>query len=379
MADEVFEDEFHKVEVKRGADAHADSGWYWTSSFPEDPTGEKGYHATREDVSVWNVSPLIKWRFEGPDAPKALEHIGTNNVVDLKVGRVRYSLLLDDDGKMIDEGTIYRISDTAFFYMINNEGEAQEAHWDKYLGNMDVKITNVARGMPNLAIQGPRSREVATKLAPKVDVAGLKYFNFITEPVDFAGAKVWLTRTGYSGELGYEVFLTNPDDAGKVYEAVVAENAYPIGTDAVLRYRAESGLVITGVDYSIEKDPKTNPYNIGLDHAIKLDHDFVGKAGLEADAANPPNRYVTLKVEGDEESGYGADVVKDGRVVGIARSPAVSPKFGSITLATVPTELSAPGTEFEVVWEAEGEGEKRVKAVADVNPLYDNKKQRVRM
>jgi aminomethyltransferase len=244
-----------------------------------------------------------------------------------------------------------------------------QAELEKRAAGLDVKVSNPSRTMPNIAIQGPRSLEVVSKLAPGVDVAGLRYFNFFTEPVEFAGAQVMLTRTGYSGEKGYEVFLKDPADAERVYEAVLAENVTKIGTDAVLMYRAESGFVIAGVDYAIEADPKTKPMDIGLEHAIKMDHDFVGKDKIADSYANPAKRYVTLKLEGDEESGYAADVMHDGQKVGLGRSPAVSPKFGSITLADVPTELSAPGTEFEV------EGRK---AVADVNPLYDNKKERPR-
>ena len=379
MADEVFEDEFHKIEAKRDADFEEDGGWYWTDSFPEDPDGVKGYHATREDVSVFNMSPLAKWKWEGPDAAKALDYIGTNRVADLNPGRVRYTLLLDEDGEMLDEGTVFRISEDSFFFLVNGADEEFEAHLQEHMGDMDVRIANITRGMPSVSIQGPRSREVVSRLAPMADVPGLKFFNFITEPVEFAGARVWLSRTGFSGELGYEILLTDPADAQRIWDALMAENVYPIGVNTVLMSRVESGFVVLGMDYDLEEGPETNPFDIGLDHAVKLDHEFVGKDAIAPLAANPPNRYVTLKLETDEESGPSADVVKDGKVVGLARSPAVSPKFGSITLATVPTELSAPGTEFEVVWEVEVEGEKRAKAVADVNPLYDHDKQRVRM
>ncbi len=370
MADDVVKTAFHDAEEKRGGHFHADGGWYWTESFDGDPGGEQGYWATREDVSVWNVSPLIKWKFEGPDAAKAMDRVGTNKVLDLKNGGVRYSLLVDENGKMLDEGTVYKVSDSLVWYMINSEGDGFEKVFADRCQGLDVNVTNEARNMPNLAIQGPRSREVVSKLAPDADAASLKYFNFLTEPVEFAGVQVMLTRTGYSGELGYEVFLKDPSDAEKVYEAVLAEQVRPIGTDAVMAYRAESGLVIIGVDYASEKDPHTNPYDIGLDHAIKLDHDFVGKDALQAAAANPPNRYVTLVLDGEGETSYGADVVKDGKRVGLAPSPSVSPKNGPITLATIPVELAVQGTELEV------EGRR---AVVNPVPLYDTEKQRPRM
>jgi len=364
----TFRNAFQDVEEKHGGEFHEDSGWEWTERFA-DTSAEEGYKATREDVSVWNVSPLIKWKFVGPDAAKAVDRVGTNKAEDLKVGGVRYSLFLDEDGALVDEGTVYRVADDTFYYMINTDGAEMQAELEKRSAGLNVTISDSSKNMPNIAIQGPRALEVVSKLAPGVDVASIKYFNFLTEPVEFAGAQVMLTRTGYSGEKGYEIFLMDPADAEKVYEAVLAENVTKIGTDAVLMYRAESGLVIAGVDYASEQDPKTNPLDLNLEHAIKMDHDFVGKDKIADSYANPKNRYVTLKLEGDEESGYGADVMKDGQKVGLAPSPAVSPKFGAITLATVPTELATPGTELEV------EGRK---AVVDVNPLYDTKKERPR-
>ncbi|MEX0991846.1 MAG: aminomethyltransferase family protein [Actinomycetota bacterium] len=368
MVDEGFKNAFHAAEEKRGAEFDLDSGWYWTARFPDDPDGTKGYTATREDVSVWNVSPLIKWKFVGPDAAKAVDRAGTNKVEDLKVGGVRYSLFLDEDGSVLDEGTVYRVADDTLYFMLNTDGDEFGDELKKRAQGLDVEITNPSRGMPNLAIQGPNALALVQKLTD-ADVGSLRYFNFFTEPVEFAGAQVMLTRTGYSGEKGYEVFLMDASDADGVYEAVVDAGAYPIGTDAVLRYRVESGLVIAAIDYASEANPNTSPYDIGLGHAIKLDHDFVGKSGIEATASNPPNRYVTLKLEGDEESEYGAEVKKDGEVVGLAPSPTVSPGFGAITLATVPAELAEPGTELEV------DGRK---AIVDTVPLYDPEKKRPR-
>ncbi|MCJ7832438.1 MAG: aminomethyltransferase family protein, partial [Actinobacteria bacterium] len=279
MSEDGFKNAFHNAEESRGAEFHEDGGWLWTERFADDPDGSKGYHATRDDVSVWNVSPLIKWKLVGPDAAKAMDRIGTNKAEDLKVGGVRYSLLLDEAGALVDEGTVYRVADDTLYYMINTDGDEMQAELEKRSAGLNVTITNPSRTMPNIAIQGTNALKLVSGLT-SADVASLKYFNFFTEPVEFAGAQVMLTRTGYSGEKGYEIFLMDPADADKVYDAVVAAGAYPIGTDSVLMYRAESGLVIAGVDYASEQDPQSNPYDLGLDHAIKLDHDFVGKAGI---------------------------------------------------------------------------------------------------
>ena len=367
-AEEGFRNAFQDAEEARGGEFLLDGGWYWTERFPDDPDGTKGYKATREDVSVWNVSPLIKWKFTGPDAAKAVDRIGTNKAEDLKVGGVRYSLFLDENGSVLDEGTVYRVADDTLYFMLNTDGDEFGDELKKRAEGLDVEISNPSREMPNLALQGPNSLAFVKKFTD-APVEDLKYFNFFTEPVSFAGTQVLLTRTGYSGEKGYEIFLQDASAATSVYDQVVEAGAYPIGTDSVLRYRVESGLVIAAIDYASEADPNTNPYDIGLGHAIKLDHDFVGKSAIEGTAANPPNAYVTLKVEGDDETEYGAEVRKDGEVIGLAPSPTVSPTYGAITLATVPADLAKPGTELEV------DGRK---AVVDTNPLYDPEKKRPR-
>lgn len=366
--EEGFRNAFQDAEEARGGEFVLGGGWYWTERLADDPDGTKGYAATRDGVSVWNVSPLIKWKFTGPDAAKAVDRVGTNKAEDLKVGGVRYSLFLDDDGSVIDEGTVYRVADDTLYFMLNTDGDEFGDEIKRRIAGLDVELSNPSRTMPNLAIQGPNANAVVKSLT-NAPVDDLRYFNFFTEPVDFAGTKVLLTRTGYSGEKGYEIFLTDHTAASSVYDAVVDAGAYPIGEASVLLYRVEAGLVMAAVDYASEANPKTNPYDIGLGHAIKMDHDFVGKDAIAAEAANPTNRYVTLTLEGDQESEYGAEVKKDGKVVGLAPSPTVSPKFGAITLATVPAELAETGTELEV------DGRK---ATVNPTPLYDTKKERPR-
>ncbi len=362
---DAWKSPFYDKQSELGAEWEEDSGWLWANSFAGDEGGIKAYEAVREGAGVWDVSPLIKYKFEGPDASKAADFIQTNNIVTLKDGGVRYGAMLDDNGMMLDEGTLYKVNDGRVWIMMNSEGEEFEDHIAKNTAQFDVEVTNEARNMPNLAIQGPRALEVTSKLAD-VDISGLRYFNFITEPVTFAGAQVMLARTGYSGEKGYEVFLMNPEDGPKVYDAVRNEGCVPQGLDAVLIYRTESGLYVIGVDYEAGE---TNPYDISFDPHIKFDHDFVGRAAAEDLSRNIKRRYVTLTVEGDAESEYGATVTKAGAEVGVAPSPTVSPKFGAITMASIDEELATEGTEVEV--------DGRAAKVAPF-PIYDTKKERPR-
>jgi glycine cleavage system aminomethyltransferase T len=138
------------------------------------------------------------------------------------------------------------------------------------------------------------------------------------------------------------------------------------GLDAVNTYRTESGLYVIGVDYNTGE---TNPYDLSFDPHIKFDHDFVGKAAAEDLSKNIKRRYVTLTVEGEGETEYGATVTKDGAEVGVAPSPVVSPKFGPITLASLDAAHATIGTDVEVDGRA---------AKVAAFPIYDTEKTRPR-
>ena len=150
----------------------------------------------------------------------------------------------------------------------------------------------------------------------------------------------WVSRTGYSGELGYELFCS-PDGAEQLWDAVAGAGAQPYGLAAVETIRIESGLIFIGYDYF---QHETSPYDMGLDKVIRLDKgDFCGKAALAAEAQNPPNRFVTLVVDGAVPE-YGAAVTKDGEQVGTLTSPCESPTLGkTIGLTVLRSDLAREG------------------------------------
>jgi aminomethyltransferase len=183
---------------------------------------------------------------------------------------------------------------------------------------------------------------------------------------------VYVSRTGFGGELGYELFLTDPANAEALWNAVVGAGATPFGTDAIEILRIEAGLIVT--DYDYEAHERT-PYDFNLDRLVALDKDveFVGKEQLRAIAANPPNRFVTLKVDGDTLPEYGATVTKDGEEIGVLTSPTDSPRFGKIGLAVIASGHASPGTTVDVALEDGTAG-----ATVDVLPIYDTNKTRPR-
>lgn len=221
-----------------------------------------------------------------------------------------------------------------------------------------------------MQIQGPRSRELMRSIVD-ADVDGLKYFNFLPEQVHVGGAPVWLSRTGFSGELGYELFL-KPEHAEQVWEAVESAGAVPYGVDIIEPLRVETGMIVTGYDY---QEHERTPYDLGLDRVVALESDgeFMGKDKLRDVAASPPNRFKTIRLEGEPLPEYGAAVTKDGQEVGVLTSPAPSPRFGNIGIAILRSEAATEGDKVEV---AVDDGV--VPGTIDVLAIYDPNKQRPR-
>jgi aminomethyltransferase len=233
-----------------------------------------------------------------------------------------------------------------------------------------VEITPITEDLPHVQLQGPGSRDLLAGLAD-ADVGSLRYFRFWTEPVQVGGVPAWVSRTGYSGELGYEIFV-RPGDAEQLWQALTGAGAEPYGLHAVETIRIESALIFIGYDYF---QNETDPYDMSLDKVIAMDRgDFVGKEALKASAANPPNRLVTLVVDGGDVPEYGAAVTKDGQPVGTLTSPAESPTLGkTIGLAVIASGHAAEGTQVDV---AVGDG--TATATVDTLPIYDPEKKRPR-
>jgi aminomethyltransferase len=328
---------FHGKLEAMGAGFNEDGGWLWMTDLG-DPMKE--YNAVRKDVGVWDLSPLVKWDFSGPDAVKAANWVNTNDISGMKVGQVRYGPFLNAAGGVVDDGTVYKLADDHLFVMTNGEGHAD--YWAENLKQFDVQVKNVAREMPHLAIQGPRAREVVQSLTD-TDISGLRYFNFIPEKITLGGATGYLARTGFSGELGYE-FFTSPDQADKAWDGIVgANNLTPFGVTAIYMLRLEAGLLIQGDDYDADE---TNPFDCGLDRFVHMGKDFLGKAAIAGIAANPPNAYKTLQMASQPEDG--AVVKADGKDVGVVRCSIQSPEFGWIAGARIARSVALDGNQVEV-------------------------------
>jgi glycine cleavage system T protein (aminomethyltransferase) len=336
------------------------------------------HQATRTACNMWDESPLRKWVLQGPDALALADALFTNDMAALEIGQVRYGALCDDQGKMIMDGTVFHVADNHCLSITSYDSDLD---WFKQVASdrgLDVQVEDRTAQMPHLQVQGPKAREVLGPITEGADIATLRYFRFISEGVRVGGVPCWLSRTGYSGELGFELYCA-PDDAGALWNAVLEagrpHGIRPIGLSAIETLRIESGLLFPDIDYFPHQ---TDPFEVRLDNVIKLDKpgDFVGRDALRAIAAQgTPRLLTTLRVDGDQVPEYGAAVSSDGREVGILRSPCQSPTFDMqvIGMAAIDRDLVQEGQRVEV---ALGDG--TVGATVGPFPLYDTEKRRPR-
>ena len=257
---EAIRTAFHEVTAAQGGSHAEDGGWMWLEGFGD--VAEE-YAAIRDDVAVWDVSPLNKWEFRGPDALRGAQRGFSNDALSLEVGQVRYGAFLDADGLMVDDGTVFNTGTQGrqdHCWVMTN-GRDREEYFGELLEGLDVQVEWVTPSMPHLGVIGPRSREVVQKLTDE-DLGSLRYFRFLPRQVRVAGVDVHLSRTGYGGELGFELFLLDPADAETLWNAIVGAGVTPVGTEAIEVARVEAGLIVT--DYDYEPHQRT-PFDLGLD------------------------------------------------------------------------------------------------------------------
>ena len=356
---------FDRVQRELGCEFMDWEGWYWPNHFG-DPEGE--HRAVRERVGVWDESPLRKWHFSGPDAVAAADRIFTNDMLGLDRGQVRYAPFCDENGKMVGDGTVFKFTDDHAWVITALDSDLD--HFQTVVGDLDVEIEPVTQDLPHVQLQGPLARETLAKVCD-ADVTSLRYFRFWPEQVKVGGVPCWVSRTGYSGELGYEIFC-GPDDAEQLWNGLTGAGATPYGLAAVETIRIESALIFIGYDYF---QHETDPFEMSLDKVIRLDGgDFHGKQALAETAKNPPKRMVTLVVEGDEVPEYGAEVTKEGEPAGTLTSPCASPTLGKVIgLAVLETRFAREGETLDVAL-----GDARARATVDKLPIYDPEKRRPR-
>jgi len=249
------------------------------------------YFAFRHSAGLIDVSPLFKYDIRGKDAAKYLARLTVKDVTKFKTGRMTYLCWCDDDGKVVDDGAVARLGDDHFRL---TAAEPSLSWLMRFTRGYDVKIDDVSTKLGALSLQGPNSRNIL-KACTDADMDGLKFFGITSAKL--AGKPVWVSRTGYTGDLGYEIWSDAPDSVA-VYDAIMkAGEAYaimPCGLDAMDVTRVEAGFIMNGVDYfsahhCMIEERKSSPYELGLGWTVDLDRadgvPFVGQTALKAEKA----------------------------------------------------------------------------------------------
>lgn len=264
---------------------------------------EHEYHAIRSAAALLDVSPLQKYRVSGPDAARLLDQVVTRDVARMQPGQVGYTTWCDDAGKVLDDGTIARLDETLF----RMTAADPNLRWlEQNALGLDARIEDISAATAALALQGPLSRDILGVLCD-ADIAALKYFRIM--PVRLAGIPVEISRTGYTGDLGYEIWLDQAD-ALRVWDALIeAGRPYgitPAGMLALDVARIEAGLMLMDVDYvparkALIPAQTSSPFELDLGWSVNLEKPrFVGREALAAEAAREAQwRFVGIEVDWD--------------------------------------------------------------------------------
>ncbi len=250
-------------------------------------------------------------------------------------------------------------------------GMERQDYFTENTQGLEVQVVYRSFELPNLQVQGPRSRDFLSGLTD-ADLSSLKYFWFLPEQVKVGGVPVTLARTGFSGELGFELFV-DANDAEDLWKAVHGAGAHPYGVGVIEPIRIETGMIVT--DYDYEPHART-PFDFSMDRLVatgKASATFNGRDALTAIAQDPPNRFKTVKWDGDVTPEYGSPITKDGEEVGVCTSPCQSPKFGGIGLAILRSDVAVDGGKVEIAHEGG-----TIPATIDVLAIYDPEKRKPR-
>ena len=339
---------------------------------------EQEYHAVRERAGVVDVGPLGKIEVKGRDAGKLLDKVYTHRFGNLKVGRVRYAVICDETGIILDDGTISRLAEDHYFLTTttgNLEFVIQWLEWWLIGSGWDAHVTNITGGRSSINVAGPRAREVLSSLTD-LDLSTDAFRYMACRQAAVAGAPAVLLRIGFVGEMGWEIHV--PAEYGvHVWKAVLEAGEplgiRPFGVEAQRMLRLEKKHVIVGVD----TDALSNPYESDMPWVAKLDKpDFIGKASLEGLQSAPANeRLIGFVMLDDRLPDDGSAIVVAGKPAGRVTSARYSPANGrAVGLGWVAASLAEDGREIDV--RAQGQLSKaRVQQTA----FYDPEGVRLRM
>ena len=307
------------------------------------------HRAVRESVGKFDVSHMGQVTVSGPDAGALCQRLVTGDVGGLAVGEATYGAITDERGVMLDDTVVYRLPaarEESYLFVPNagHDGEMTDrwtAHREQW--GLDATVVNWTDAHAMLAVQGPDAPDLLEAVTD-VDLAGLARFEVASGEV--AGVEALLARTGYTGEAGFEL-LCRRDSVQELWDAL---DCQPCGLGARDTLRLEAGLLLSGQDFHPETNPRT-PYEAGIDFAVALETDFVGRDALaRPEAQNPDERLTGLVLEDRGIARHGHPVQStDGKHLGTVTSGTMSPTLGeAIALAYLPAAHADRETTVEV-------------------------------
>lgn len=305
------------------------------------------HRAVRSAAGLFDVSHMGEFTVRGPEAEAFLQRMTPNDVSKLQAGRAHYSALLTGEGTYVDDLLVYRLGPEDFLVVVNAANIDKDFEWfETHLrddpGAGGVELANVSDDYALLALQGPRAPEILASLT-ETDLPSIRYYRFAFGQV--AGREALISRTGYTGEDGFELYLS-PEAAPviwrKLLEAGAEKGLQPAGLGARDTLRLEAAMAL----YGHEIDDTTTPWEAGLDWTVKMAKgEFIGRAALEASpAGEAERRLIGFEVTGRGIARQGHTVVVDGEEAGRVTSGTFSPTLGkALGLAYVPAALAQPG------------------------------------
>ncbi|CAM3800500.1 glycine cleavage system aminomethyltransferase GcvT [Alkalicoccus chagannorensis] len=325
------------------------------------------HHAVRTKAGLFDVSHMGEIRITGEDTIPFLQRLLTNDLAKVKHGQCQYTVLCYEDGGTVDDLVLYKTADDDVLLIVNAANTAKNEEWIRSnLKEEQVHIANESDETAQLAVQGPEAEEILQQLTG-TNLQDIGFFRFQSN-VDMDGASVLISRTGYTGEDGFEIYC-RPEDAPGLWKTLVAAGARPIGLGARDTLRFEARLALYGQELSRD----ITPIEAGIGFAVKPGKGitFIGEEVLREQKENGPSRKLAgIEMVDKAIPRHGYDVFHNGEPVGFVTSGTQSPTLGkNVGLALIDSGLKEMGTEVEV--EIRG---KRKRAVVTATPFYQRNK-----
>lgn len=302
--------------------------------------------AVRKKAGLFDVSHMGEALFTGKDALANLNRLLTNDFTNMYNGQVRYSVMCYEDGGVADDLVVYKFHDEKYMAVVNAANRRKDIEWMKRHAFGDVKVEDVSDDVSQVALQGPKSEEILSRLTAE---SGLpkKYYSFV-ENANVGGIPCIISQTGYTGESGYEIYLAN-DDAPKLWNLLLETGGdlglIPCGLGARDTLRLEAGMPL----YGHEMDETIHPLETGLGFGVKMNKaDFIGKKGIE-DRGPLTRKRVGIKVTGRGIARENEPVYVGDRQVGKTTSGTHCPYLGgAYAMAMLDIDFTEPGVRVEV-------------------------------